>query len=283
MKMNLRELQLAELEILKEFIRICEKNNLIYYLAWGTCLGAIRHKGFIPWDDDIDVTMPYKDYVKFKEVCKAELGSEFFYQDYSSDPNYINSFAKIRQNNTSFLLESFAKIEMHWGIYLDIFPLYDYDSPQLSRPFEKELRLYRQLYLKNAYTKRKFYKVKGFKTFFKVLCRCLWYLQFPEKRRFRLIRSIEEKLCNGKGHYYLDPEVLGFCQPFKKEWFGEGSYVDFEGITARVPKHYEEYLKHTYGDDCLEIPQPGSAKITCHEGAIIDLHKSYLDYQKEMK
>ena len=83
---KLRQLQLSELEILKEFVRICEKHHLKYVLTGGTLLGAVRHGGFIPWDDDIDVAMLRADYDRFAQLCKDELGPKFFYQSPATDP-----------------------------------------------------------------------------------------------------------------------------------------------------------------------------------------------------
>lgn len=101
---DLRALQLKELECLKEIDRLCRKHKIEYFLSWGSAIGAIRHKGFIPWDDDIDVSMKMDDYLRFKEVCAQELDAKYFYQDWESDPYYYSSWAKIRINDTTLSL-----------------------------------------------------------------------------------------------------------------------------------------------------------------------------------
>ena len=89
MDQKLRQLQLVELEILNEFVRICDEYKLQYFLVGGTLLGAVRHQGFIPWDDDIDVAMPRQDYDSFAEICAKELKRQYFYQSADTDPNYF--------------------------------------------------------------------------------------------------------------------------------------------------------------------------------------------------
>ena len=120
---KLRQLQLCELEILDEFVRICEKYDLQYYLVGGTLLGAVRHQGFIPWDDDIDVAMPREDYDKFAVIAEKELSPKYFYQCPATDPYYFLTYAKIRKNGTEVYEERFKYSKFHKGVFIDIFPL----------------------------------------------------------------------------------------------------------------------------------------------------------------
>lgn len=119
----LRKVQKTQLEILIEFDRICRKHNLTYQLFSGTLLGAIRHNGVIPWDDDIDVCMLRKDYENFIKICSNELHSSYFLQTNETDPEYIMQFAKIRKNKTLFVEKATSETNIHKGIYIDIFPL----------------------------------------------------------------------------------------------------------------------------------------------------------------
>ena len=97
---QLRDLQLVELEILREFVRVCEAHGLRYYLAYGTLLGAVLHRGFIPWDDDIDVTMPRPDYERFARICASELRPGFTWQSYRTDRHYPFLFGKLLKDGT---------------------------------------------------------------------------------------------------------------------------------------------------------------------------------------
>lgn len=121
---TLQSLWKVQVEILDEVVRICEKYQLKYYLIYGTLIGAIRHKGFIPWDDDLDIGMPRKDYEKFLEVAPVELGEQFFLQTAESNKGYWLVFAKVRKNHTLFLENAMANTSscVHKGIFIDIFP-----------------------------------------------------------------------------------------------------------------------------------------------------------------
>ena len=131
---QLRECQLKQLSILKEVDRICRKYNLIYWLDGGTLLGAIRHKGFIPWDDDLDIAMPIDDFEKFKKIVQKELPESLFFQTKETDPSTPHHFAKIRDLNSFFVEygDDFTK-PYQKGIYIDIFCFVDYP------PFHKKI------------------------------------------------------------------------------------------------------------------------------------------------
>lgn len=121
----LDKLHSSMLDIYKEISVICEKNNLTYFVVGGTLLGAVVHKNFIPWDDDLDIAMPRDDYDKFLEICKTQLNAKFYLHHTTTDENYWLSFAKIRLNGTVFLEEKRKNVNAHSGIYVDIFP-FDY-------------------------------------------------------------------------------------------------------------------------------------------------------------
>lgn len=120
---EIRKVQKVQLEMLLEFDRICEKYNITYQLFAGTLLGAVRHNGFIPWDDDIDVCLTREDYNQFLRACEKELNNQYFLQTYETDKNYIFQYAKLRKNNTTFLEFVDSECNIHHGIFIDIFPL----------------------------------------------------------------------------------------------------------------------------------------------------------------
>lgn len=164
-EMNLRKLQLAELEILKDFIRVCNELKLTYFLDSGTLLGCIRHEGFIPWDDDIDVSMPREDYEIFLEKGQALLKREYFLQSYKTEPNYTLNFAKIRNSNTTFIESSVKDLNINHGIFIDIFPIDGYKPDRKIENYinEKKITLY------NVQI-NKLYNIKTPKTFkYKIL------------------------------------------------------------------------------------------------------------------
>ena len=119
---TLRKLQLKELESLEYFDSFCKENELRYYLLGGCVIGALRHGGFIPWDDDIDIIMPRRDYDRFCKLAPKRLSDEYFLQTYFTDKNYPNPFAKIRLRGTEFVESITERSKMKGGIYIDVFP-----------------------------------------------------------------------------------------------------------------------------------------------------------------
>lgn len=126
----LDKLHLTLLEILDEIVRVCEENNLRYYLWAGSLLGAVRHQGFIPWDDDMDIAMPRKDYELFCEIYRKKNDTAYKLEDVVSDPHYWLGYAKLCKKNTSFV-EPFGK-GTDVGIFVDIFPLDKMNSKSLG-------------------------------------------------------------------------------------------------------------------------------------------------------
>lgn len=134
---KLRELQLFMLDILKELDRICKKHDIQYFLAYGSCLGAIRHNGFIPWDDDVDICMKMDDYFKFMEVCKTELSDRFYFQSHFDDAKTYVFWNRIGVKNSTSINLSMSHIHQPWGICIDIFPLFPYSK---KKKFRKNVR-----------------------------------------------------------------------------------------------------------------------------------------------
>ena len=125
---NLRKVQNAELDILKEFIEICRKINVRYYVIDGTLLGAVRHQGFIPWDDDIDIGMFREDYEKFVALAPQVLPECLFLQTYRTDEEYYRNSGKIRNSNTTMIETVVKDLRMNHGVFIDIFPLDNYPT-----------------------------------------------------------------------------------------------------------------------------------------------------------
>ena len=121
--MELRELQLFELKMLKDITKACEENGIEYYLACGTMLGAVRHGGFIPWDDDIDLYMTVKNYKRFRKIGQKILGKKYFVQNYLSEKEYFEQWTKVVANGTTALSEQLKNWNVNHGISIDVFPI----------------------------------------------------------------------------------------------------------------------------------------------------------------
>ena len=138
---QLQKMQEVELDLFKAFIEVCEKLQLKYYLLGGTLLGAVRHKGFIPWDDDIDVGMPRKDYEIFIQKAQDLLPEHYFVQNCYTDGKLPMAFCKIRNSNTTFIETSVKDFKINHGIFIDIFPLdyYPQDKKKKKQFYKKKL------------------------------------------------------------------------------------------------------------------------------------------------
>ena len=132
---TLRKLQLIQLEMLKVVDNICSNHKIKYSLYAGTLLGAVRHKGFIPWDDDLDVCMPRKDYNRFIKICGQCLPKEYCLQNKENEPRFSQSFTKMRKKHTTFLQGGEPVSDYHHGIFIDIFPIDRRPKRIISRMF----------------------------------------------------------------------------------------------------------------------------------------------------
>ena len=133
-KETLDKLHQVEMEILDDFVKVCEKHKLRYFLTGGTMLGAVRHSGFIPWDDDVDIGMPREDYDKFIEIGDEALGDKYQLECFEHNKNYHLPFAKVVKKNTIFD-EGFDKLKYLKGIYIDIIPFENVDKIDKSLKF----------------------------------------------------------------------------------------------------------------------------------------------------
>ena len=241
---ELRSLQLSELEILLELKRICDQNHLRYYLTAGTLLGAVRHHGFIPWDDDIDIAMPRADYDKLEKLCASQLKPGFYYQSEITEAHYPYFFAKIRKEGTEVYEPCLKGLEIGKGHYIDIFPLDDCpSSPRRARLFFKWIWMLTwagQGKVDPTY-------ICGYtKPAARIAYSLLKLLPLPLLRRMRksACRRVGKTgvLCTvGGAHGYP-------AETYDPAWFRESVTLSFEGMLFPAPVGWDELLKNMYGD-----------------------------------
>mgnify|MGYP004547446375 FL=1 len=248
---TLKELQKVELEILNEFERICKKYKLTYFAVGGTLIGTIRHKGFIPWDDDIDLGMPRKDYDKLIEICENtdELNSNYYLQSGYDYENNWTCFTKIRKKNTLADEAQIHHINKPKGIFIDIFP---YDNVPSNRGVAFKIRNN----LVKAINETIFYKWKTKKlSDLRIKPLCLFLSMFSNKTLKVWLNKIAKKynrrdceyVINYLGAYSLNKET------FKKNVFTPIIMKKFAGRDIPVPNNYHFYLTQIYGD-YLKLP-----------------------------
>lgn len=272
---DIRRLQLVEAEMLKDLREICEKNNIRYYLTSGTLLGAVRHKGFIPWDNDIDVEMPYEDWVRFVNLPQEAFGTKYFLQTCDTDENWYRAYARVRLNNTTMMYDYQMKFDIHHGIWLDIFPLVEINDG-LELKFKRSLLIFAKvLNMRASYESAKaiHYEKTGKK---KITKYDLVYMLLPKKLRKRLAKSITNYIYQAKNkrnfcHIWA---YIGALTP-KSFYEGDPATVEFEGeVYTTIPK-YKNWLSARYGD--YMTPPPEDQRGT-HDGLIVDFDKNYTEY-----
>jgi lipopolysaccharide cholinephosphotransferase len=240
---TLNKLHETLIELLDEFVRICKKHNLKYTLVAGTVLGAVRHSGFIPWDDDIDVGMLRPDYEKFLEVAPKELKDKYILDCFEQNKDYHLSFAKIKKNGTIFDEEAAHHMNNHKGIFLDVFPLDNvYDNVKRSYINAALIKIVHQ----TVCVKKKIYKIKDCRH--KIMSSIL--MVFPHA----FLMKLEKKLCtmNKDNNSKYIACFLG-VYPFKKEVserkdFFPTKEMVFEKKKYSVLNNTDKYLSSIYGD-----------------------------------
>ena len=261
-------------EILLAYIlevdRICKKHNIKYFLAGGTLLGAIRHNGFIPWDDDADVMMLREDYDKFLKVAQDELPSNLFVQNPRTEELNHHVFTKIRMDNTLFATRHTGKfMNMHNGIFIDILSQDNTSNNKLIQNLHIYTTLITRSMVFNKWAKKKM-KTGGKHP---ILCKMANYMK--DKCSYKFLEYLQDNTItlfkdNKKSRYLYDGMGRNLRRGvFPKEWLEEVIYVDFEGYKLPVPKYYDEYLTYLYGDYMQMIPV--SQRRTSHSIVLMDL------------
>lgn len=230
-KIECRKIQLKLLDALKE---VCDKNGLVYWIDFGTLLGAVRYRGFIPWDDDIDVSMPMEDYKKFLIVAEKELPQDIFLQTPKTDKEYKQCYAKLRDCYSTFLEDHEPdNHDFHRGIYIDIFPSVIY--PKMPR-FIKKVLLY--FTVKSRDKAVVFRKNVLLNYFIYGVCKLVWLAFSPLKSDF------SGRVPEDNGYYEAIPQKVLY--PIKE--------IEFEGKMYSCPNNVPKYLSLMYGDDYMTPP-----------------------------
>lgn len=266
---KLEKVQKILLGYLLEIDRICKKHNIKYFLAGGTLLGAIRHHGFIPWDDDADVMMLREDYDKFQKVVQQELPDNIFMQIPETEKGNYNPFTKLRINNTMFATEFTGHfMDMHNGIFFDVL---SHDRTGRHKWSQKLHLMATMLTRSVVFNKWGDTDIKGGGAH-PVICKIVDHVKYLIPMRFALWaqnRSLEF-FKNRRTEYLYDGMGRNLKRgSFPAVWLEEAVYVDFEGYQFPVPKEYDKYLTYLYGDYMQMIPV--SQRRTSHSIVLMDL------------
>ena len=250
---KLRELQLVELDILLKVVKICNDFNLTYYISGGTLLGAVRHKGFIPWDDDIDIAMPRKDYEKFRTIASKKLPSGYLYRNFKNDTNLKICFSRV-ENSSVQVKDTSARILEIRNAWIDIFPLDGVPNNRLLRVLYKYKLLYLRLMVQySQFSRIVNQNLPNRKIHERILIRIGDIFPFEKiicTRKYMNKLDTELQRYSNSSDYYMNfLGIYKFSSVMKKEEiYQEGAEYEFEGHLFRGPKDFDKYLTQIYGN-----------------------------------
>lgn len=273
----MKEAWAVQMELAKKLMEVCSKHNLKVWADGGTLLGAVRHKGYIPWDDDIDMLMFREDYDRLVDIAETEFHSPYFFQCARTEQHYPLGHAQLRKDGTTAITKEDPFLRLHQGIFIDIF-VYDSVPEKDNEEFVRRLRradeiqsalrlasfpewcFMRPTYIIKYLKARKTVRREGFMKLFN---------EYED-----LFRNNDYAECN----YYAPPCFMrtSFKATYKKkEWYRDIVMLPFEDMELPAPIDYDKVLSTQYGDDYMtprQIP-------ALHLGfAVLDAHRSYKEY-----
>lgn len=255
-RLTLDEVKEIQVDILKDVTAVCRENDLQYYLVYGTLLGAVRHSGFIPWDDDIDIALPRDDFDKLESIYRSRPPKQYRWVDYKDDSRIRHNIAKLCDRRT-FLTEGWMaavhEVPLPLGVCIDIFALDGVPRTSIIKELHyrrvKLLKMLMSMSTADTTKPRPLHKKL-------IIALVKWLMSEPSVRR-----AVHELLDNAIRQYEFDSseEVCTYLGAygkkgiFPKTWIGEGATLVFEGLSLSVFRQYDKYLSQIYGD-YLELP-----------------------------
>lgn len=257
---DLKKIQNLELDILKEFIIFCDKHKLTYFLIAGSALGAVRHKGFIPWDDDLDIGMPRKDYEKFLTIAETELTDKYYIINAEKYDTYPLLTTQLALKGTRFVVENFKTLNIPFGIYLDIFPFDNMcDNNNKAVRHARKTWFWGKVQVLSCIPKP-YVSFKGFQR------SCIWTITTAVYYLMKLLHIHPNKLYkkakrlsvqfNGQNNkrinFFCDTNCLSNIIKLKELYpLKKGM---FEGVEVNLPNKVEAHLTRLYGDYMVMPP-----------------------------
>lgn len=271
-KVSLKDIHSKILELAIYFDKFCKENNIVYYLMGGSALGAIRHKGFIPWDDDLDVFMEYDQYQKFLRIAKEKLDSNYYLQKENTD-EWPGLFSKLRMNNTTFIEEGYEMPSgSHQGFFIDIMCLYNTPSNTILRYIQYTIA--RIVIVKSQYKKK--YKTSNI---IKRIIMSMAGILISDKTQKKLLKMVsywQRSDTKYVGHFFGRAPFSKTS--FPRIWLGKQRYVNFENCMLPVPSSAEQYLRLRYGENYMEMPNKKTIAAYPSHAKIVDPNRNYTEY-----
>lgn len=255
-KFKIKDLQECILKIAEFIDKTCYENDITYYLMGGSALGALRHKGFIPWDDDLDIFMKPKDYERFREIFNSHGNNEKFYLQELSERDGLIASAKVRLNGTTYIEEATSEWKIHQGVFVDIFILHNTPDLFVGRMRQclaaKIILMQGQAKKGNDYTGIRKIAINAVRIFpyERTLIHCLKILYKFDDRNTNYV-------CHYMGKAFFKEGI------YRKSYFQIPRRVQFETIELNIPSDADKYLKDRFGD-YMKMPDEDSIKSVQH-------------------
>ena len=263
------------LEIVEYFDRFCNNHNINYFLMGGSALGAIRHKGFIPWDDDFDVFMLPSDYYSFIEACESKLDSQRFYLQRERTDEWPLYFSKLRMNGTTFIEKDTIDRVMHKGFYIDIMCL-NFTTKNLVVRY---LQYFSARLLTVATLNARGYKTDNLLK--KVVLKILSPLITNSVQNFllKIVQVFNRRTTSYLGHFFGRAKFANTC--FPKTLIGNGRKVRFENLYLPVLDNVESYLEIRYGREFMKMPSKKTRDMYPNHFIYANPDMDYKSFKKE--
>lgn len=251
---DLKRMQGIQLELMSEFDRVCRAHDIKYAITCGTLLGAVRHKGFIPWDNDADITMLREEYEKFKRVAGELDQSVCFFQDHDTDPEYLWGYGKVRRTGTTFIREGQAHLHCKTGVYIDVMPLDDIPISTIGQQlndfkcFCLRKILWSRVAVANSNQLRwKILSKIPVSTVYKTLDKAARKSSNSNNKPVRVL-TLPSGGKERSQEYGSGKNAVNLRYGMPKEWFLNLVEYQFEDRKLFGTKYYDEYLTSRYGE-----------------------------------
>lgn len=257
------------LEIMVYIDEFCRKHEIIYYLMGGSALGAMRHGGFIPWDDDLDIFMDYENFNKFKMACEKDLDTDKFYYQAMNTKEWPHYFAKLRLNGTAYLEDVNRGRNVHQGIFVDIMCL----TNAAPEGWKRRIQYYSAGLLKARAVTQTNYQPDSKKKAMEMSIARIMVRGSIKKLLMREVYKYNKRPSEDQAHIFGRAKYKNSFYPSAD--FGEPRYVAFEKVKLAVPGNVEDYLTRRYGNDYMKMPsEETKAKFKSHP-VQWDVNKGY--------